>query len=119
MRFLLATISIAVLSGIAELFLPWWIISVVAFVIAFLFRFRPGKSFLAGFCGIAIFWLTAALFCDIPNEHILSHRMAELFHLPGYLLFMLVTAVVGGLVGGMAAMAGSLTSGRSRASSPR
>lgn len=108
MRFVLSVILIAVLSAVAEYFLPWWTIAVVAFLVSLLTLMRPGKAFLAGFCGVALCWLIAALLRDIPNEHILSVRMAALFHLPNYALFIVVTIVVGGLVGGLAAWAGSL-----------
>lgn len=108
MRLLTAIILIAILSAIAEWFLPWWMIAVVSFAVMLFMGLKPGKSFLAGFLGIAICWLIAALLHDIPNEHILSTRMASLFHLPGYGLFIAVTVFVGGLIGGLAALAGGL-----------
>jgi hypothetical protein len=108
MRFFLAVILIAILSGISEYFLPWWTVAVVSFVASMLLRFSPGRSFLVGFSGIGLLWLTAALLHDISNQHILSQKMAALFHLPGYALFVLVTVLICGLTGGMAAWAGAL-----------
>lgn len=108
MRFFAAVISIFLFSAIAEWFLPWWMVAVVAFIVAFVITLKPGKAFLAGFAGVAICWLTAALVRDVPNDHILSTRMAALFHLPGYTLFIVVTIFIGGLVGGLAAWAGAL-----------
>jgi len=108
MRFILAVILITVLSAIAEWFLPWWMIAVVAFVVSLFMALKPGKAFSAGFAGIGIFWLIASLMHDIPNEHILSTRMAALFHLPNYGLFIVITVFVGGLIGGLAALAGAL-----------
>lgn len=108
MRFLLSILLIAILAAAAEYFLPWWTIAVVALIVALRVGYRPGKAFLMGFSGIALFWLIAILLRDIPNHHILSGRMATLFNLPGYAWFAVVTIVVGGLVGGLAALAGSL-----------
>ena|ERR1035437_1569135 len=108
MRFLLAVILIALLSAVAEYFLPWWTIAVVCFLVSLFIGGKPGKAFLMGFLGIAIFWLIAALMHDLSNEHILSTRMAALFHLPNYGLFIVVTVFVGGLVGGLSAWAGAL-----------
>ena len=68
---------------------------------------KPGASFLAGFLGIAIFWLVAVLLKDMPNEHILSRRMAMVFKLPNYTALILVVTIVGGLIGGLSACAGS------------
>ncbi len=108
MKFLITVVTIAVLSGIAEQFAPWWSVAVVAFIVSLFLVQRPGKSFLAGFCGVALCWLSIALFLDVANEHILSSRMAGLFHLPGYGSFMAVTVCLGGLVGGLAAWAAAL-----------
>ena len=108
MRFLLAVLLIVLLSAVAEYFLPWWSMAVVSFVVSLLMGYRGGKSFLMGFFGVALCWLTFAMVHDIPNEHILSTRMAKLFSLPNYGLFILVTVVVGGLVGGLAAWSATL-----------
>ena len=108
MRFLLGMILIIILSAVAEYYLPWWTIAVVCFIVSFFAGLRPGRSFLMGFMGIAIFWLGASMMHDIANAHILSQKMATLFHLPNYGLFIGVTVLIGGLVGGLAAWAASL-----------
>jgi len=107
MRFLLAVILITLSSAVAEWFLPWWMIAVVAFVVSLFMALKPGRAFLAGFAGIAIFWLIASLLHDVPNDHILSTRMAALFYLPNYGLFVAVTVLTGGSIGGLAAWAGA------------
>jgi len=108
MRFWLFVLLIALLAAVAEQFLPWWSVAVVAFVVSAFANPKPGRAFRAGFCGIGLCWLVAALLHDIANEHILSTRMAALFHLPNYALFIVVTVFVGGLVGGLSAWAGAL-----------
>ena len=108
MRFIIAVILIIILSVVAEYYMPWWTIAVVCFIVSFFSGLRPGKSFLMGFVGIAVFWLVVALMHDIANEHILSTRMAALFHLPNYTLFICVTVLIGGLVGGLSAWAAAL-----------
>src|SRR5580658_3393397 len=107
MRFLLAVMLIVFLSAVTEWFLPWWMIAVVSFIVSLLITLKPGKAFLAGLVGIGIFWLVASLLHDVPNEHILSTRMAVVFHLPNYCLFILVTVFIGGLIGGLSALAGA------------
>jgi hypothetical protein len=108
MRFFLATLLIALLSFIAGLFLPWWSIAIVAFLVALLLQQGIGRSFLAGFAGIFLLWALVAFWIDVKNESLLSHKIAQLFPLGGssYLLI-LITALIGALVGGFAAMAGS------------
>jgi hypothetical protein len=99
---------IFLLSFIAGLYLPWWSIAIVAFVAALLMQPKIGFGFLAGFIGIFLLWASIALWIDVNNESILSRKVALLFPLGGSsVLLILVTAFVGGLVGGFAAMAGS------------
>jgi hypothetical protein len=108
MRFLLATLLTAALAYIAGMFLPWWSIAIVAFLVAFLLVQNLAAGFLSGFAGIFILWGLLALWIDIRNESILSHKIAQLFPLGGSsVLMILITALVGALVGGFAAMAGS------------
>jgi hypothetical protein len=108
MRFFISLILIMVFSFLAELVMPWWSIAIVAFAVCYFYSLRPGIAFLSGFLSIAIFWLLVILIRDNANAHILSTRMAALFNLPGYPLFILLALVVGGLVGGLAAWAGAL-----------
>jgi hypothetical protein len=108
MKFTASTILIAVLSALATWMMPWWLIAVVAFAVSFTFQLSAGKAFLSGFVGIVLFWLVTILMLDIANEHILSGRMAKLFGLPNYGLFIVVNLLVGGLVGGFAAWSGAV-----------
>lgn len=108
MKFIAGIILIGLLSAIAEFFLPWWTMAVIALLVGWLMHKTPGRSFLMGFLGIGLLWLTVALVHDIPNDHILSGKMAAVFKLPGYGLLMLVVTLLGGLIGGLAAMAGSM-----------
>lgn len=108
MKFLVTVILIALLCFAAEWLLPWWSIAVVTFVISHFAGHRPGRSFWSGFSSVGLCWLIAALWRDIPNNHILSTRMAALFHLPDYMLFIVVTVFVGALIGGLSAWAGAL-----------
>lgn len=108
MRFLLVTLLTAALSFIAGIFLPWWSIAIIAFLVAFLLIQSTGAGFLSGFLGIFILWGFLSLWIDIKNESILSHKIAQVMPLGGSsILLIFITALVGGLVGGFAGMAGS------------
>jgi hypothetical protein len=108
MKFLLSILLTAALSFLAGMFLPWWSIAVVALLVALFLPQRTGLDFLSGFIGIFLMWTLVSAWIDIENEHLLSHKLAKIFPLGGSsLLLILVTALVGGLVGGFAAMAGS------------
>lgn len=107
MKFLLAVLLTALLCFIAGLYLPWWSIAPVAFLVALLLGLGVGRSFLAGFTGVFLLWALLATWIDIKNNSVLSHKIALLFPLGGStFLLILITALVGALVGGFAAMAG-------------
>ena len=116
MRFFLAVILTALLSFIAGLQFQWWSIAIIAFLVALFIGQSIGRSFLSGFLGIFLLWFIVALWIDTKNENILSHKIAQLFPLGGSsLLLILVTAFIGALVGGLAAMSGaSLLPGKRR-----
>ena len=90
--------------------LPWWTVAVAAFAAAALVPLKPGASFLAGFLGIALLWGVLAAFIDHANAGVMAGRMAEVLPLKGNkMLLIITTGVVGGLVGGLAALTGAFT----------
>ncbi len=108
MRFLLSLLLIILLAFIAGIYLPWWSIAIIAFAVALLIPQSIGKSFLAGFIGIFLLWLLLAFWIDSKNESILSQKIAQLFSLGNSSIsLILITAAIGALVGGFAAMSGS------------
>lgn len=107
MRVLISILLIALLSVFAEEHWAWWSITIVAFALPLLLNLKPAAAFLAGFAGVGLFWAVTAIVKDNANHHILSQKMAALFHLPNYILFVLVTVLIGSLVGGLSGLTGS------------
>jgi hypothetical protein len=108
MRVALFTIFMIVAGFIAQLFLPWWSIAVVAAILSFIFDLKIGLSFWAGFLGAALLWGGFAGYLDALNEGILSARIGRLFgNVPG-LVLIFITALIGGIFGGLGALTGSL-----------
>jgi len=100
---------VLILSFASGYFLPWWVVAIAAFLAAFFIGKTPGQSFWSGFAAIFIGWTVLALFKSIPNDHILASRVVQLFPLPNNWIWLLaVTALIGGLVGGMSALSGVL-----------
>lgn len=101
---------ILVISLILQFFLPWWIIAPVAFGAAF-WKAETGKhAFVTGFLSIFTLWIVTGLFQSIPNEHILANRVGAMLKLPeasyNWLIVLIISAIIGGLLAGVAAMAG-------------
>jgi hypothetical protein len=115
MKFIVSFILIILLSFAGSLFLPWWIIAVAAFLVAAFIHQRPLKSFLTGFLALFILWGTQALLLDNANEHLLATKVASILPLGGsYIVLILVTAFIGGLVAGMSALTASFLRGSRR-----
>jgi hypothetical protein len=93
-------------SFILQLFLPWWIIALVAFALALWKGTSSRQAFWSGFAAIVFLWAATALVIHLRNEGILTARIAGLFALPFPTLMILITALVGGLIGGLAALSG-------------
>lgn len=108
MRFLLATLLTAALSFIAGLYLPWWSIAVVAFLVALLIKQRIGWAYLSAFTAICFLWGGLALLFHLPNNGVLTGKVARIFPLNGNSFYLIaLTAFIGALVAGFAAMSGS------------
>jgi len=110
MKILALKISlIAVVSFGLQFLLPWWIIVIVAFAVELLFGGQTSLAFFSGFYGIFIYWLAYAAIIDIQTGFLLSKKIALLFHLPQWsLIVALVTALIGGTVGGLGSLTGNL-----------
>jgi hypothetical protein len=109
MRFILATLLTAFFAIALGTFLPWWSIAISAFAVAIVLPLKPGISFFAGFLGIFLGWIAIAIVRDATNDGILSHKIASILPLGGSsLALILVSGFIGAVVGGFAALAGSM-----------
>ena len=115
MKFVVSVLLTALLGLISGLYLPWWGIAFIAFGVNTLIAQKPGWSFLSGFLALFLLWGALAWTIDSRNDGILSHKIAMIFPLQGSsVLLIVVTALTGGLVGGMAALSGSYLVSRPR-----
>ena len=108
MKIIVAIVVTALLAFVSGIYFPWWSLAIAAFIVALLVPQHAGKAFLSGAAGVFILWAALALWSDMKNDGILSKKIASLLPLAGNsVLLILVTAFVGALVAGFAAMAGS------------
>ena len=109
MKFFNSFLLTALLSFIAGIYISyWWFFAVIAFLVALLIHQRGFKAFFAGFLALFILWFALAFWIDLVNEGVLSVKIASLLPLGGSKwLLMIITAFVGGLVAGFAALSGS------------
>ncbi|MBX2963421.1 MAG: hypothetical protein KF687_12970 [Cyclobacteriaceae bacterium] len=110
MKFITKIIFIILLAWVAEIYLPWWSIAAAAAVGGFLLKSKA--NFLAGFLAIAVLWLVKALLIDMSAAVPLADKVSKVLLVNSKALLMLVTALLGGLVGGFGALTGSLLRGK-------
>lgn len=116
MKFFLSLILIALLSYALGLFLPWWTIAIAAFLVSAFIPQKPLTSFLTGFLSLFLFWGIMSWYISFANHDILANRISLLiFKTESSWLLVLLTALIGALVAGLAALAGSFAHGKVRA----
>ena len=106
MKLFLTILITAFLTWVGGFFLPWWVITVVPFLVAVVLVQRPGNGFVSGFFAVGLLWAILILKTDAANEQLLSTRMAQLFGL-SHGLFLLVNIFLGALVGGLSGWSGA------------
>jgi hypothetical protein len=108
-KFLVAFMLIGLLSVAMGMYFPWWSIAVAAFVVGLAIPQKSLPAFLCGFLALFVCWGGMALRLSSGNEHILAHRISALIiKRDSPQLLMLLAAVIGALIGGMATLTGSL-----------
>jgi len=109
MKFTVSLLLTALLSFATGLFtaLPWWSFSVCAFVVALTVHQKAWKAFLSGFLSLFLLWGLMAAAAATINGQILATRVAEILSIGSPVLLIVITAIIGGLVAGFAAMTGS------------
>lgn len=108
MKFLISLILTMLLSFAACLFFPWWSIAITAFIVAALIPQKPFKAFLTGFIALFLLWGALSFWISNNNDHILAHKVSQLLlKMDNPYLLILTTALIGALVAGFSALAGS------------
>ena len=108
MKFIASILLTALLSFIICLFMDWWGIALASFMVAILIRQSPLYSFLTGCIALLLLWGGMSWWIDMKNQHVLSHKLSQVLPFGGSgFVMILVTALIGGLVAGFAALAAS------------
>ncbi|UYZ61996.1 hypothetical protein [Hymenobacter weizhouensis] len=106
--FLALTLLILLATAAAQFFLPWWSITPLCLALAAWRGGTGGRTFLAGLLGAGLPWWLGAAWLNTHGAGLLAGRLATLLPLGGNgWLLVLVTGLVAGLVGGLAALAGA------------
>ncbi len=114
MKFAVSLILIILLSFIACLYFPWWSIAIAAFMVTAIIPQSAFMSFVTGFCAVFILWGVLSLWISSNNHYILTHKISLLIlKVDNPFLLMMVSALIGALIAGFGALAGSFLRRRS------
>ena len=107
MKFIVRLIVISLSCFITAQFMPWWSIIVCSILISFLVPGNNFNAFLSGFLGVGLLWLIMAWKIDIETASIMSSKIVQLFPVSDANMLVILTGVLGGLVGGFSAYTGN------------
>lgn len=107
-KFVIAVILTGLLSFVGGLFLPWWCMALAALIVNLLIVQSPSLSFLSGFTALFLLWGGLAWYTSNANDHLLAGKVSVLvLKTSSPMLLILMTALTGALVAGLAALTGS------------
>ena len=106
MKFIIQLILTLIIGYIAEHLFPWWSIAIGAFFISLLLLNSQFVSFMSGFTATSFLWMMKAAIVDVHTNSILSLKIAPIFHLTHPTSLVLLTGLIGGMIGGLSAWSG-------------
>ena len=103
------TITVFVLTFILGYFFDWWTVAIAAFIGGFFFGNASGETFAKGTAAVSTLWLLMVWYHHFSTQGILSNKIAQVLPVGGNVgILIAATVLIGGLVGGWAAMSGFL-----------
>jgi hypothetical protein len=114
MKFALHIIVVFLLCGLLQSLMPWWTMAVGAFITGLLFGNKGYVSFAAGFIGIGLLWALTAWYTDSATGSILGSRVAGILPVKTAGMLIVVTTLIGALVGGLSSMTGGMITAKER-----
>lgn len=110
MKFIVSVILTALIAFALGLNFSWWTVAVAALLVAFAIPQKSAIAWLSGFLGIFLLWAILAFWIKTKGGgDLIAGQVSRILPLGGnQAMLVLVTGLIGGLVGGFAALTGSL-----------
>jgi hypothetical protein len=103
MKPLIQVLVTVIVCFILQYFLPWWTMALGAFGVGYFFKNNGYLSFCAGLVGVGLLWVGMSYYIDVTTHAVLTEKINKLLPLNA----LVMTGIVGGLVGGFASLTGS------------
>ncbi|WP_297337049.1 hypothetical protein [Algoriphagus sp.] len=108
MKFLGFFILVILLVLLANPWLPYWGVMILLGVLSFWKNSSSSISFFAAGLGMGIAWIGVGLFISISTGSDLADNMAEIFGVGSGIAMLVLTGVLGFLLGSFSGLSGSL-----------
>jgi hypothetical protein len=108
MKFLLFTLLSALVVVFLNIVAPYWVVMIAVTALAALIRPTVWGGFLGGGLGMGLVWLGQTLYISAVTSSTLPDKMGSLMGLGSGLSLMLLTAVLGFILGGCSGLLGVL-----------
>jgi hypothetical protein len=99
--------SLTILGFLVGHFGYWWGVAIVAAILSFLFQLNPLTSFGIGFSSVSLMWATYATVLNMINKGEMAAKIGALIGGLPTLQLIVITAGIGGILGGLGALTGS------------
>jgi hypothetical protein len=109
MKNLIVIPILLIFSYIAQLFFPWWIVVIAAFICCFLFQTGKFVAFTACLLAIFALWSVKAYLSDSNFDVPMSEILGGMFGNISSSAVFLLTGLVGGIMAGLGGLLGSWT----------
>ena len=106
MKFLLFTLLSALVVVFLNIVAPYWMVMIAVTALAALIRPTVWGGFLGGGLGMGLVWLGQTLYISVVTSSTLPDKMGALMGLGSGLSLMLLTAVLGFILGGSSGLLG-------------
>lgn len=101
-------IAIVISAFLLNLLLPWWSIAIPGFIFGYFYSGKELSAFGWGFLALFLLWGIQTIYIDMANSSILSERIAEMMGIGSPYILIFATALIGGLVSGLATLTGRM-----------
>lgn len=108
MKLIIRIILIGGLTYVFSLFMGiWWMCMIASFLMCSILPTNALNSFISGFLGAGLIWLSSAWSLDVENASAFSSKIATIMKLGEPIYLVLVSGAVGGLSSGLSGITGS------------
>jgi len=103
------TVTVIILVFVMGYLFEWWTVAIASFIGGAILGKSSGETFVKGMVAVIIVWLLMVCYYHFSTQGILSNKIAQILPVGGNVtVLIVVTVLIGGIVGGWAAMSGFL-----------